>query len=265
MSDIRTVLLYFLTALLLSPGPFARAADDSKIPAAGASRVNPKDGAEMVYVPAGDFLMGDTDQKDNPRRTVTLDAFWIYKNDVTVEQYRKFCKETGRAMPLEPDWGWLSIHPVVNVTWDDARAYCAWAGAALPTEAQWEKAARGTDGRLYPWGNQWDVDKAWCSQKMIRTGTAPVGSCPAGASPYGCLDMLGNVMQWCADWYDVSYPKNAPATNPTGPDTGDHRVLRGGTWSGSFEAGCRTADRHFIVPTHSYNFIGFRAARADFN
>jgi len=126
--------------------------------------VKPKHGAEMVYVPAGEFLMGskegEGDDDERPQHTVYLDAYWIYKTEVTVAQYRKFCQATGRQMPEEPSvQAWTDDHPIVNVSWDDAVAYGKWAGAALPTEAQWEKAARGTDGRQYPWGNDWDAQK----------------------------------------------------------------------------------------------------------
>jgi formylglycine-generating enzyme required for sulfatase activity len=134
-----------LALLLLAPGPFARAAHHPKALAAGAARTNPKDRAVMVYVPAGPFLMGDADQRDNPRHKVALDAFRMYKNDVTEAQYRKFCQATGRQMPRAPEWGWKNERPVVNVTWIDVKAYCDWAGLALPTEAQWEKADRFLD------------------------------------------------------------------------------------------------------------------------
>ena len=231
-------------------------------------RINPKDGAEMVYVAAGLFLMGDEDQSDNPRRTVTLRAFWIYKTPVTVAEYRKFCQATGRELPEAPNWAWKDDHPIVNVTWDDARAYCDWAGALLPTEAQWEKAARGTDGRQYPWGNEWDPGGLWCSVGQSRISTAPVGSSPAGASPYGCLDMAGNVWQWCADWYDADYLKSAPATNPTGHPSGTRRVLRGGSWDVSLEPYFRSALRFNSAPSSRGGNVGFRcvgAVRADLN
>jgi len=128
------------------------------------ARVNPRDGAEMVYVPAGEFLMGskegEGDSDEHPQHKVYLDGFWIYKTEVTVGQYRKFCQATGWQMPSDPGWKGHDDYPMVYVNWDDdATAYAQWAGAALPSEAQWEKAARGPDGRVYPWGNDWDAGK----------------------------------------------------------------------------------------------------------
>ena len=268
MSHFRTVLFCVLTALLLwSPGSFTWAADTPKIPPAGATRVNPRDGAVMVYVPAGPFLMGDTSFANNPRRTVRLDGFWIYKNDVTVGQYRKFCQATRREMPPMPWWGWRDNHPVVNVTWADSKAYCDWAHAALPAEAQWEKAARGTDGRRYPWGSHWDPGKLQCSKKNIGDAgsTAPVGSFPAGASPYGCLDMAGNVWQWCAGRYDPSYDRNSGRRKPQVPATGQRYVLRGGCRDWFDEGTFRSACRCMADPTDKSDTIGFRAVRADLN
>ena len=237
----------------------------SQEPAAGALCINPGDGAEMVYVPSGEFLMGDDDEYDNERRTETLAGFWIYKCDVTVAQYLKFCEKTGKAHPETPHWGWKDDHPVVNVSWFDAKDYCDWAGVALPTEAQWEKAARGTDGRKYPWGNEWDASNAWCSVGHERESTAPVGSFPAGASPYGCLDMAGNVWQWCADWYDPTSPKSALATNPNRPGPGQRRVLRGGSWNDDDGLLFRSAFRRHGGPSPWLDGDGFRAVRADLN
>jgi formylglycine-generating enzyme required for sulfatase activity/uncharacterized caspase-like protein len=233
-------------------------------PTVGQTKTNPKDGAELVLIPAGEFLMGSTDadksagSDEKPQHTVYLDAYSIYKTEVTVAQYRTFCTATNRTMPPEPDWKWQDTHPVVNVTWDDAQAYAAWAGASLPTEAQWEKAARGGDGRPYPWGQTWDAGK--CSNSVGNNNpgkTSPVGSYPAGASPYGCLDMAGNVWEWCADWYG-SYT-NAPAKNPTGPTTGTARVLRGGSWYNKHPAYLRAAYRFsYSRPTGRYGILGLR-------
>jgi len=185
-----------------------------------ATKINPKDDAEMILIPAGEFLMGNDDQDDNPRRTVILSAYYIYKNLVTVGMYEKFCQDTRREMPsapyFNPNWS-KKDHPIVNVSWEDTKAYCDWAVVALPTEAQWEKAARGVSGRQYPWGDAFDTSKLQRCKEMNEdaSGTAAVGSFPSGASPYGIMDMAGNVWQWCADWYD---------------DKQDTRVLRGGSW-----------------------------------
>ena len=208
-----------------------------------ASRTNAPDGAEMLLIPAGEFLMGSRmDRKDQrPQRKVTLDAYWIYKNPVTVAQYKKFVQATHRQMPAAPHWGWNDNDPIVNITWDEAYGYAHWAGGQLPTEAEWEKAARGPDGRRYPWGNDWDAAK--CNAKGGPAKAVAVGSFPDGASPYGVLDMLGNVTQWCQDWYDSTYYYKANTSiNPQGPPTAPDvvknygvtpsRVVRGGSFRG---------------------------------
>ncbi|MDQ2732264.1 MAG: formylglycine-generating enzyme family protein [Armatimonadota bacterium] len=252
-----------LCMLLCSPA-FSQAGPPS-LPGENASahvvtKINAQDGATMILIPAGPFLMGDTDQSDNPRRTVTLDAYYIYKNLVTVAQYRKFCNATDHYFPDPPPWGWKNDHPIVNVGWDDATAYCEWAGTQLPTEAQWEKAARGTDGRKFPWGNDFKSSRLWCSKAAYADAhtTAPVGSFPAGASPYGVLDLAGNVWEWCADWYSDNYIQTAPLQNPIGPELGTHRVLRGGSWYNSGESDFHSAFRNWGDPTYWYNISGFR-------
>jgi len=238
------------------------------------TKINEKDGAEMVLIPAGEFLMGTSEEElaawlqahpadqrgyftvEMPQHMVYLDDYYMYKTEVTVAQYREFCQTTGRAMPPEPDWKWQDTHPIVNVAWEDAAAYAQWANAALPTEAQWEKAARGTDGRIYTWGNEWDAGK--CVNSNNSGGhTKPVGSLPADTSPYGCLDIVGNVCEWCADWYDAGYYKNAPARNPTGTATGQWRVLRGGSWRGSNPVIFRSSIRG-INPSGRSRDLGFR-------
>ncbi len=236
-------------------------------PKPGDVRINPKDGAEMVWVPAGEFLMGSTDEEgyrdERPQRKVYLDGYWMYRTEVTVAQYRKFCEATNREMPEAPDWGWKEDHPVVLVTWQDAADYAQWAGVSLPTEAQWEKAARGTDGRVFPWGNEWDGARCANSVSWSLKGTKPVGSYPSGASPYGCLDMLGNVWEWCADWYDEAYYGNeAPSRNPPGPAEGGARVLRGGSWSFGRLDCFRCAYRYYdLAPDYRSSNVGFRCSR----
>jgi formylglycine-generating enzyme required for sulfatase activity len=225
----------------------------------GDTSINPKDGAEMVWVPEGEFLMGSEVYRETPQRKVYLDGYWMYKYEVTVAQYEKFCSETGKLMATAPKWGWIDSHPIVNVSWNDAVDYAKWAGGSLPTEAQWEKAARGMDGREYPWGNQWDGSK--CNNS--GNGTQPVGSYAAGVSPYGCMDMAGNVMEWCSDWYGDHYYKSAPSRNPSGPADGSYRVLRGGCWTyGDRYDHSRCACRYsFNEPSNTDIYDGFRLVR----
>ncbi len=195
-------------------------------------------GLEFVRVPAGEFLYGDKKVR------TFLNEFWIMRNLVTVRQYRQFREATNRKMPDAPYWGWIDDHPVVNVTWHDAAAFAQWAGCQLPTEREWEKAARGTDGREYPWGDKFDASKCIFSVGHRRDSTAPVGSLPSGASPYGCLDMAGNAWEWCEDWYYKSH---------------DGRVLRGGSFRTSSARRIAT-DSIPMIPSLTEGFVScFRA------
>ena len=235
----------------------------------GHERVWEKDGSVMVHVPAGEFLMGSPPGEgpdyERPQHTVYVSEFWIDKTEVTNAQYRK-CVETGTCRaPTTCDWGEPTYsdsskadHPVVCVSWQDAKAYCEWTGKRLPMEAEWEKAARGTDGRKYPWGNSFDgnrgnFDGAADSYKY----TAPVGSYPESASPYGVLDMAGNVWEWCQDWYDEEYYASSPQHDPQGPSSGMYRVVRGGSW-GDVEASVRAAFRFRNFPGNRLADFGFR-------
>jgi len=215
----------------------------------------------------------EAEDDEKPQHTVYLDAFWIDKTEVTNAQYRK-CVQAGDCQ--EP-WCWDDDHfnapeqPVVCVSWHDAQSYCDWAGAWLPTEAEWEKAARGSDGRVYPWGDEFDCsrgnfdDETEYDDYVVPGGegcdgyvtTAPVGSFPAGASPYGVLDMAGNVWEWVADWYGSDYYARSPSRNPQGPDSGDYKGLRGGTWF-DYPERARCANRFGYNPDSGSNVNGFR-------
>ena len=259
---------------------------------AGSTKISAKDGMVMVYVPAGPFLMGSVDsdpnawEEEKPERMVYLDGYWIDQTPVTNRMFAKFVAETGYQTQAEKEnWSvayngskWDKIpgvnwqhprgresnlagkwdHPVVHVNWYDAKAYSQWAGRRLPTEAEWEKAARGTDGRHYPWGDAEPNDKL-CNFNWNVKDTTPVSSYPAGASPYGVLDMAGNVRQWIADFYDEDYYQYAPLRNPQGPETSGLRVVRGGSWI-FVASGSRAGSRGKNVPAWRYDTYGFRCA-----
>ena len=221
-------------------------------------------GGPMVAVPAGEFWMGCNDRVDqecgddeNPYHKVYMDAFYIDKYEVTQGDYDQ-CVQAGKCRDNKKYEGFTGTRqPVVGVDWNDAKSYCEWAGKRLPTEAQWEKAARGRDGRKYPWGNQ----KISCSltncSNCNKGKTLEVGGYPSGASPYGALDMMGNVWEWVADWYDKDYYSSSPERNPMGASSGTSRVSRGGSWldpAGHFRTSLRV---NFIV-SDQVDYIGFR-------
>lgn len=195
---------------------------------------NPLDGAAAVYVPAGEFLMGSDDPAANlderPEHIVYLDAYWIYQTTVTNQQYRQ-CIQDGAC---EGSLGRYPENklPAVNVTWFEAQAYCEWAGGSLPSEAQWEKAARGTDGRLFPWGNDAPTCELANYKNCYGSKEIDSGELLFGASPYGTLQMVGNVWEWVWDWYDPEYYWVSPEANPTGPTVveEEYRVQRGGSF-----------------------------------
>ncbi len=233
-------------------------------PPAGAETTNWKNGAVMVYVPSGEFIMGSDSgaANESPAHTVYLDGFWIGKTEVTNEMYR-LCFEADACVKYEWQDGFFDAefekdHPVTNITWKQAGAYCRWAGGYLPTEAQWEKAARGTDGRTYPWGE--GVDHSLANYGGYIGSTLPVGSYPAGVSPYGLLDMAGNVGEYVADWYNSVYYSLSPEGDPSGPEDGLERVVRGGSWNSSGE-NIRVTRRSSELPLDSQSDrLGFRCA-----
>lgn len=250
-----------VAALFLALAPVARA-QDAAAPA-------PPEG--MVFVPSGEFQMGtnqsdgtDDNQATNtplanndarPQHAVTTKAFFLDKNEVTNAQYKAFCDATGYAPP--PQWNdgipeGQANFAVTRVNWYEATAYAKWAGKRLPTEAEWEHAARGTDARLYPWGNDWDDSKV-----QWGAGAVAVGDRPAGASPYGALDMAGNAAEWTSSWFDA-YP-NSPVKQP---DLGrkTYKVARGGPGYGANNLAF-TYYRMVCKPDSRNMWIGFRCAK----
>lgn len=201
------------------------------------TRINEADGTTLVYVPGGEFVMGsDEFSVERPPHRVRVSPFWMGQTEVTNAQYRRFLKATG-TKPTQYDYQTLYSdprQPVVGVTWEDAAAYCRWAGGRLPREAEWEFAARGSDGRLYPWGDTEPTEGQAVYGRIFGQGGKPamVGTTPGDSSPFGILDMAGNVTEWCSDWYGP-YPAKAaePLVDPTGPVTGAKRIMRGGCWN----------------------------------
>ncbi len=229
-----------------------------------------KDLATLITIPAGEFVMGskagDGQPDESPQRSVSLDAYTIDKYEVTVEQYAAYLKKSG----AEPPDFWERVNqkedisrPVVGVDWLDAKDFCEFYGKQLPTEAQWEKAARGTDGRKYPWGND-DPGPLFANfasgvSFSYNKSLAPVGSYESGKSPYGVYDMVGNVWEWVLDNYDKAYYQVASQKNPPGPSAGDYKVIRGGSWS-KRPAVARSAGRMYLSPNTRSNSLGFRCA-----
>ncbi|MCX5866749.1 MAG: SUMF1/EgtB/PvdO family nonheme iron enzyme [Proteobacteria bacterium] len=265
-------------------------------------------GVPLILIPAGEFMMGckgagfnqnrnnqQQDRRDNldpgyadrqcqedenPYHRVWLDAYYIDKFEVTLDHYAR-CARAGKCP--EPgkvgycNWGQpgKGDHPVNCVDWNQAGAYCEWTGKRLPTEAEWEKAARGTEGRIYPWGNEFDChrgnfdDEKDRDPELIPGGpdcdgyktTAPVGRFSAGASPYGVMDMAGNVWEWVSDWYGDNYYRDTTSRNPSGPAGGTVRSLRGGGWYSNATFLLRTSRRGWADPNYQGDHYGFRCAR----
>ncbi len=235
--------------------------------------VNEKDGSILVWIPPGEFEMGDGKDRTCPKHQVFLDGYYLGVHCITNRQYQHFVKDTGHRPPDTSDlsgdrpvWRRRSYpaayaeHPVVCVSWDDASAYCAWAGLTLPTEAQWERGARGPENLCYPWGNDWDAGKCqndgkWGKKTLIQT--CPVWAYPQGVSGFGTLNQSGNAKEWCRDEHDIDFYLNSPARNPENSPIGPDRVLRGGRWSGSSAEGFRAAERFGGPRAYRTAFGGF--------
>ncbi len=206
----------------------------------------PADSAVVVKIPAGEFLMGNRETERTPlEHRVWVSDYLMDKTGVTWGRFKRFAEATRIPLPRhEPYWGIHDDHPMVYVSWEEAKSYCEWAGGRLPTEAEREKAARGTDERMYPWGNEEpDKERAVFRRSWGFEPTDPVGTHPAGASPYGVQDMGGSVWEWCADWYDDGYYEVSPYRDPKGPDSGRAHAVRGGSWDSRptvLSASCRS-------------------------
>jgi formylglycine-generating enzyme required for sulfatase activity len=246
-------------------------AADAPTSSADTAARSPAPPAGMVLVPAGTFLRGSPEDvgldDEHPQRAIELDAFHIDATEVTQAAYGK-CVDAGTcAAPTckkGRDAGWdpvaRSRYPVVCVDWSEARAFCAFVGKRLPTEAEWEKAARGAEGAIYPWGNAEPTCELANYADCDKGGPEPVGSYPKNRSPYGALDMAGNVWEWVADWHLSAYYNASPAKNPEGPVEGKHKVVRGGSFKFSIDL-LTSAERTYDDPTVRYEHIGIRCAK----
>lgn len=233
----------------------------------------------MVLVPAGPFIMGNENWNKNERpiHTVTLDTYYIDQFEVNNTSFAEFLNANGNQIEGYAHWVeasdpdlhihqvdgiWIpddgyANHPINEATWYAARAFCTWRNARLPTEAEWEKAARGNDGRTYPWGEEVPTCEI-ANFSGCLYDSAPIDSYPEGVSPYGVYNMAGNVMEWVADWYISPYNLE-DNDNPLGPEQGDYRIFRGGSWFNA-STQLRTTYRFAKLPVLTYKANGFRCA-----
>ena len=262
-----------LSGLLVAPAWTGRSLAGTASPGApSAPPSGANDEAELVLIPAGEFTMGHKDSYDTlPVRRLNLPAFFIDKYEVTNKRYKRYIDATGYKVPWSQDpavaayaWNWQARmypqgkgdDPVVLVSWEDAKAFCTWAGKSLPTEAQWEKAARGANGKPYPWGDTWEVGKANTSESGVKQ-TAPVGSFKGDVSEYGVYDLAGNVSEWVEEWF-APYPGN-PMTSYE--ERNKYKVLRGGSWDYAHSI-ANGYHRQYATPQSQMTAIGFRCVKA---
>jgi formylglycine-generating enzyme required for sulfatase activity len=243
--------------------------DRDEVAVVASTRTYPEQ-AGMIQVPAGPFTMGDNEGSggdEDPEHLVELSQFWLDKTEVSADQYQACvaagaCAPAGSAAGCNAPLAERASHPINCVDWSQADAYCRWAGKRLPTEAEWEKAARGEDQRRYPWGDA-PPDAGRLNYQNNAGATEPVGSHPSGASPYGLLDMAGNVFEWTADYYSADYYAQSPAQDPQGPPPpaeGDFRVVRSSSWNtGDLRALASAVRNNFSAPTADPS-LGFRCA-----
>jgi len=244
--------------------------------------MNSVDGYEMILIPGGEaifgtgpddpYFEGSSTDMEKPQFKADIPEFYMGVYSVTNEQYFKFVKEAGYSSPEESTWGtpvWKKgkfpedkgKHPVVCVSWHDAKAYCDWAGLSLPADLQWEKASRSFDGRLYPWGNEWDEKKFRNYNNKGSGTTCAVNDYPEGKSAFGIFNMSGNVWEWCEDWYESNVYERYARNDLTLPNTGQYKILRGGSWHGDNSLPFRCAARLPRPPEDLASVSGFRCVR----
>ncbi len=247
--------------------------------------INETDGSAMILIPKGSFMMGEDGKEieEEPKHEVYLEEYYIGKYEVTNAQYKKFCDETKRKYPKDPEFKGMENYfinypdyPVVMVSWHDAVSYCEWAGMRLPTEAEWEKAARGDDSRKYPWGENDPSDGRYCNYSFNTSDydyeenyinraddgyeyTSPVGIFEWGISPYGCYDLAGNVWEWCSDWFSWDAYRREAKDNYKENNNGEYKVIRGGSFYYSFSS-IRSSFRVGADPQFGFLHTGFRTA-----